>query len=89
MAKNNHCLDLQPFNDKVARLFGLTLFETNSSADSRHLAGERDKMSDSLSRDTQIPSTVLIQQLRQHPETKDIMPKFFDIYQENEDELCS
>jgi hypothetical protein len=89
MVKNNHRPDLQPLHDEVARRFGLTLFETNSKADGRHLAGERNKVSDSLSRDTHMPSSILIQQLRNHPDTKKIMPKFFDIYHQNEASLCS
>ena len=89
MTKNNHRPDLQPFHDEVARKFGYTLFETNSSADGRHLEGERNKVADSLSRDTHMPSSVLIQQLRKHPDTRKIMPKFFGIYQQNEDSLCS
>ena len=80
MTKNNHRPDLQPFYDEVARLFGLTLFETNSSADGRHLEGERKKVVDSLSRDTHMPPSILIQHLRKHPGTKKIIPKFFDIY---------
>ena len=52
MTKNNHRPDLQPFHDEVAQRFGLTLFETKSSADGRHLEGERNKVEDSLSRDT-------------------------------------
>eukprot|EP00979_Chaetoceros_neogracilis_P014856 scaffold4950_cov161-Chaetoceros_neogracile.AAC.2 len=89
MVKNNHRPDLQPLHDEVARRFGLTLFETNSKADGRHLAGDRNKVSDSLSRDTHMPSSILIQQLRNHPDTKKIMPKFFDIYHQNEASLCS
>ena len=67
MAKNNHRPGLQPFHHEVARRFGLTLFKTNSSADCGHLAGERNKISDSLSQDTHIPSPILIQQLWLHP----------------------
>ena len=36
-----------------------------------------------------MPSSILIQQLRNHPDTKKIMPKYFDIYHQNEDSLCS
>ena len=60
MAKNNHRPDLQLFHDEVGQRFGLTLFETNSSADGRHLAGERNKISDSLSRDTHMPLSTTV-----------------------------
>ena len=62
LKKNNHRPDLQPQHDMVARDYGMALlFESDCSADKDYLEGERNKIADSLSRDTHIPSDQLIQ----------------------------
>jgi len=66
----------------------MALFESDCSADEDYLEGKRNKISDSLSRDTHIPSDQLIQVLRKHESTKDMMLDEFKIYLENESKLC-
>ena len=88
LKKNNHRPDLQPQHDTVARDYGMALFESDCSADEDYLEGERNKIADSLSRDTHIPSDQLIQVLRKHESTKDMMLDEFEIYLENESRLC-
>ena len=87
LKKNNHRPDLQPQHDEVARNYGIVLLESDNSADEDYLQGERNIISDSLSRDTHIPSTQLIQELRKHPSTKGMMLDEFEIYLENESKL--
>jgi len=79
---------LKKKNDTVARDYGMALFESDCSADEDYLEGERNKIADSLSRDTHIPSDQLIQVLRKHESTKDMMLDEFEIYLENESKLC-
>jgi hypothetical protein len=87
MKKNNHRPDLQPAHDIIARFFGKTLLEYDCSADNAFLAGERNKIADSISRDTHVPPLDLIQALRKHELTKSMMVESFQIYYQNEEEL--
>ena len=87
MKKNNHRPDLQPAHDIIARFFGKILLDYDCSADNAFLAGVRNKIADAISRDTHVPHLALIQALREHELTKDMMVESFHIYSQNEEEL--
>ena len=89
LISNKHEPHKQPNHDKIARLLGRALFNTNNSLDQGHIKGERNVITDSLSRDTHIPFHKLVALLQQHPETKDQLPKTCHIFGENEDTLYS
>jgi len=89
MGKNKHNPILFPLHDEVSRAFGKLWMKTNSSNERVHIAGERNVISDSLSRDTHIPRSFYIQQLKRNNLTKDHLPNHFKIYAENKEKLYS
>ena len=89
MGKNKHNSILFPLHDEVSRAFGKLWMKTNSSNERVHIAGERNVISDSLSRDTYIPRSFYIQQLKRNNITKDHLPSHFEIYAENDEKLYS
>jgi len=68
MGKNKHNPILFPLHTEVSRAFGKLWMKTNSSNERVHIAGERNIISDSLSRDTHIPRSFL------HPTAKKKQP---------------
>jgi len=89
MGKNKHNPVLFPLHDEVSRAFGKLWMQTNCSNEKVHIAGVRNIISDSLSRDTHIPRAFYIQQMKRNNLTKDNLPEHFEIYAENEETLCS
>ena len=89
LGKNKHNPILFPLHDIISRECGKLNMKTNCSSEKIHLSGDKNLVSDSFSRDTHIPASLLIQQLKEHATTKNLMPPNFEIYADNEESLCS
>ena len=89
LGKNKHNPILFPLHDILSRECGKLNMKTNCSSEKIHLSGIKNLVSDSFSRDTHIPASLLLQQLRDHATTKGMMPLNFEIYADNEESLCS
>ncbi len=89
LTANKHNPHLQPMHDDVARAVGKSLIEADNSLLKGHIDGIKNKITDSFSRDTNIEFEHLINLLKQHPETRNMLPEQVSIFEENGDELCS
>ena len=89
MDSNKFDPHLQPHHDALSRRIGKCLLTSDNCLQRGHVAGERNKITDSFSRDTHIPFETLINLLQQHEETKHMMPEKVIVLEENGDEVFS
>ena len=89
MTKNKFNPHLQPMHDIIARAYGRLVSETDCSNDKSHIEGSLNIVTDSFSRDTHFPPSLHVEQLRKCDQTKDLLPEFFEIYEENSESLSS
>ena len=89
LTANKHNPHLQPMHDNVARAVRKLLIEADNSLLRGHIKGDKNKITDSFSRDTNINFHHLLCLLKQHPETRGILPEQVSIFKENGAELCS
>jgi hypothetical protein len=89
MTRNKFNPHLQPMHDIIARAYGRLVSETDCSNDKSHIDGSSNIITDSFSRDTHFPPSLHIEQLRKCDQTKDLLPEFFEIYEENSESLSS
>ena len=75
MDSNKFDPHLQPHHDALARRIGKCLLTSDNCLQRGHVAGERNKITDSFSRDTHIPFDNLIYLLQQNEATKNMMPE--------------
>lgn len=76
-------------HDIIARAYGRLVSETDCSNDKSHIDGPLNIVTDSFSRDTHFPPSLHVEQLKKCDQTKDLLPEFFEIYEENSESLSS
>jgi hypothetical protein len=89
MDSNKFDPHLQPHHDALARRIGKCLLTSDNCLQRGHVAGEKNKITDSFSRDTHIPFDNLITLLQQNEETRNMMPEKVIVLEENGDEIFS
>ena len=80
---------LQPHHDDLSRRIGKCLLSSDNCLQGGHIKGERNKITDSFSRDTHLDFKQLISLLQQHEETKSMMPEKVIVFEENGEEIFS
>ena len=80
---------LQPHHDDLSRRVGKCLLNSDNCLQGGHIKGERNKITDSFSRDTHLDFKQLISLLQQHEETKSMMPEKVIVFEENGEEVFS
>ena len=80
---------LQPHHDDLSRRTGKCLLSSDNCLQGGHVKGERNKITDSFSRDTHLDFKQLISLLKQHEETKSMMPEKVIVLEENGGEIFS
>ena len=80
---------LQPHHDELSRRTGKCLLSSDNCLQGGHVVGERNKITDSFSRDTHLNFKQLISLLKQHEETKNMMPEKVIVLEENGEEIFS
>ncbi len=79
----------QPHHDDLARRVGKHLFQSDNCLERGHIEGDKNLITDSFSRDTHIKFDTLISLLKQHEETKFMLPEKVHILEENGEEIFS
>ena len=84
---NKHNPHLQPMHNTVAKAVGKDLLQSDNSLMWGHVEGNKNKITDSFSQDTNIPFNKLIKLLQCHKETAGMLPERTEIFEENGEEL--
>ena len=89
MTSNKFNPHKEPAHDIICRATALTLFNNSVSLDRNHIKGERNLISDSLSRDTDIEPSALCKLLTANTNTSQMLPGKLKIFEQNGAELSS
>ena len=89
MDSNKFDPHLQPHHDDLSRRTGKCLLNSDNCLQRGHVVGDRNKITDSFSRDTHLNFKQLISRLQQHEETKNMMPEKVIVLEENGEEIFS
>ena len=86
LVANKFDLHLQPHHDDLSRRTGKCLLSSDNCLQEGHIKVKRNKITNSFSRDTRLDFKHLISLLKQHQETKSMMPEKVIVLEENREE---